>query len=553
MNRRNRRIDLITLCMLWSTVGTATAQTPGTEFPTQGPFAESSQTLPSYGDLVARLDAAEAEIRQLRVHVDPRGSAEQVRTAAAMVALPPIDDERTRIEQIVHESILAHESNAPADSAAPADAGHVVGSDQVFDLKWNHGLEATTKNKDFRVHVGGRTQYDFTAFDAGQAVQYGAGGVGSLQDSINPRRARLRIDGTFWEVVDFVAEYDFVNDIASPVTFDRVVPFPAVTEAHVTLTKLPMLGNFRIGNFKDPISFEHLSSSRWLNFLERSPGFDAFYGRFSNGFVPGAMIFNCNESERVTWWTGIFKNNTNPAGFGVGDGELAWTSRVTGLPIWDAEGRYLVHLGGSYSYRDPDNGVVRFASRGNVRSGPPSPLNPLYADTGLISASRQQILNAELFSVWGPLTLQSEYSASFLDNAFHPAPPPAGPDRGAVFFQQTYVEALWFLTGEHRGYQKKLGQPDRVIPNENFWLVRGPRGALSGRGAWQVGARYSFLDLRDAGIDGGVLHGATAGLNWFLNPNMKLQWNYDFTFRNAPGNTSDGSIHGFGMRMAMDF
>jgi phosphate-selective porin OprO/OprP len=77
----------------------------------------------------------------------------------------------------------------------------------------------------------------------------------------------------------------------------------------------------------------------------------------------------------------------------------------------------------------------------------------------------------------------------------------------------------------------------------------------SGPGAWQIGARYNFLDLNDNTLDGGVLHNFTAGLNWFLNPNMKLQFNYMLTDRDAAlaGDLGDGLIHGWGIRLAHDF
>ena len=43
---------------------------------------------------------------------------------------------------------------------------------------------------------------------------------------------------------------------------------------------MPWIGNLRIGNQKPPISFEHMTSSRFLNFLERSYGFDAFFEEY---------------------------------------------------------------------------------------------------------------------------------------------------------------------------------------------------------------------------------------------------------------------------------
>lgn len=439
------------------------------------------------------------------------------------------------------------------DEKKEEDQGAVVGSSLDLKPVWTHnGFELQSKNKDFKIHVGGRTQVDATFFDADNSVQYGAGGTGTIGDSINMRRARLRVDGTFYEVIDWAAEYDFVNTASVATAADGVLPFPVPTDLWVTVTHLPVVGNFRMGNIKDPISFEHLMSSRFLDFLERSPGFDAIYGRFNNGFVPGAMFFNWNEEERMTWALGVFKHNTNPFGFGVGGGEYNLEGRLTALPYLDADGRYLAHMGISGRHADLDQQQIRFLSRGSIRNGPPGPLNAVMANTGFIAGDTEDIVNVELASVWGPWQLLSEYSAAFVTNATFPNV--AGTFRGNVFFQQTYVEVLYFLTGEHRAYNRKTGVFDRIVPHENFFLVKDECGrGIFGRGAWQVGARYAFLDLNDSGITGGQLHDVTFGLNWFLNPNMKVQWNYNWTRRDAAGATSDGDVHGLGMRMAMDF
>jgi phosphate-selective porin OprO/OprP len=81
--------------------------------------------------------------------------------------------------------------------------------------------------------------------------------------------------------------------------------------------------------------------------------------------------------------------------------------------------------------------------------------------------------------------------------------------------------------------------------------------ACKGIGAVQVGARYNYLDLNDSGLNGGKLHNMTFGVNWFLNPNMKLQGNYIFTYRDVSDTTNfpagSGFIHGFGGRIAIDF
>jgi len=47
-----------------------------------------------------------------------------------------------------------------------------------------------------------------------------------------------------------------------------------------------------------------------------------------------------------------------------------------------------------------------------------------------------------------------------------------------------------------------------------------------GRGAYEVAARYSYLDLDSGTIAGGKLHDLTLGLNWYANRNMRMMFNY---------------------------
>ena len=126
----------------------------------------------------------------------------------------------------------------------------------------------------------------------------------------------------------------------------------------------------------------------------------------------------------------------------------------------------------------------------------------------------------------------------------------AAPAVGTATYHGGYLQLLYFLSGEHDNYNKGTGVFDRVIPHENFGWFR-----KCGAGAWQVGARYNYLDLNDDGLDGGILHNGTFGLNWFLNPNMKIQFDTMATHRDAPfaGDLGDGWIYGFGIRFAQDF
>ena len=310
---------------------------------------------------------------------------------------------------------------------------------------------------------------------------------------------------------------------------------------------------------KNPIGLDHLTSSRYLDFLERSHGFDAYYNR-NNGFCQGIMVFGNTENERMTWQGGVFRYSNTVFGFNTGDDEYMVTGRLTCLPYYCDEGRYMIHLGMGAQYGRPDENTVNLNTRWLLRNGSAAQHNTVAI--AVLDCTDQVIVNPEFFMNCGPLSIQAEYIANFANevNGFRTQIQPATATTGIDYFSQSaYVQAMYFLTGEHRPYGKTAthgsgAAPTRVIPYRNYFWVPGQGcGNPFSCGAWQVGARYSWIDLSNNGINGGTLHEVTLGLNWFLNPNIKFQWNYDFGHRLAEGATSNGTYQGFGMRMAMDF
>ncbi len=431
---------------------------------------------------------------------------------------------------------------------------------KAFKASWKHGLNFESNDKNFAVHLGGRTQID-TVFLESNPAAFGAGNNAGDNDSANFRRARLRADGTIYKTIDYVVEYDFVNasnDNAGlvgglpgqPNSAANVIHVPAPTDAYFTFKETPIVGNVRVGQLKEPIGLEHMTSSRYLDFMERSFNQDAYTGPSNNGFSLGAAAFNnFSEDDRGLWTVGVFKNSVNAFAYAVDDGAYAVDGRMTYL-LWDEnDGGQLMHIGGSFSHRDPILNQLRIRSRGSLRNGP-GPLNPVFADSGLFTTDAQDLAGAEFAMVLGSFQLQSEYILSNAINATN-----GGGNHGTYSTHGYYVMASYFLTGEHRTYDKKAGTFVRVIPFKNSrWC---PQDCSEGGwGAWQVLARYSNLDLSDSGINGGQLQDYTLGLNWFLNPNMKIQANYVATDRDSLGSPTApgaGVIHGFGMRIAHDF
>jgi len=510
----------------------------------------------SASELVPALPATETS-RGLSEALSERFSAEDVRA-------------------IVRE-YLEQEEKKKKDAAKE----HVVASDNKMNAVWNNGVDINSASKDFKFHVGGRTQVDATWLSCDAPFRAGMGTFAEA-DAVNFRRARLRADGTMWEVVNFAAEYDFVNNVndnpaiaGQGANHTNVINLPVPTDLWFEITQLPVIGNLRIGNFKEYIGFEHTTSSRYLNFMERSFLQDAYTGPFNNGFTPGIGFYRNTHEERALWSLGVFKNIQNGFDYGVFDGGYATSGRVSFLPYWDepTNGRYMLHLGASFRYGDlgvingSTPGQIRLRSRASLRNGPGA-MNPVLADSGIIFGDAQTLLGLEAAGQAGPWSFQAEWIGSWITDAQSAAvsfdPVPVGPVLGTYFTNGGYVEGFYMLTGEHKAYERNRGSFTRQVPFENFFLVKTENGRCWGRGAWQVGFRYAFLNLTDNGINGGQIQDFTLGLNWFLNPNMKVQWNLvwtDVDSRNGivggvgipAGAAIAGQSVGFGMRVAHDF
>jgi phosphate-selective porin OprO/OprP len=134
-------------------------------------------------------------------------------------------------------------------------------------------------------------------------------------------------------------------------------------------------------------------------------------------------------------------------------------------------------------------------------------------------------------------------------------------------FYGAYAYVSYFLTGESRPYNRKLGVFDRVRPYENFFRVRtGDGDVVTGRGAWEVAYRFSYVDMLDGltpstGTKGAAIAADhTLGLSWYMNPYTRVMFNYVHSLDTAnivkgavASRVAGGTIDVFEMRFHMDF
>jgi phosphate-selective porin OprO/OprP len=383
--------------------------------------------------------------------------------------------------------------------------------------------------------------------DAGFFGQDGASraAFGDIQDGADFRRARLSAKGAVTDTVNYFFQMDFGF-------FGR----PTFTDVWLESTQHPVLGTVRIGQWKQPFSLEVVSSFRYTTFMERSLLFQPFtpFRHLGIGF------YDHSENLRWTWAASGFRSGQDQFGGSISDdGGWGTAERLTYLPWWDdtCDGQQYLHLGLGHFFSVPPHHTVNFRTIPELYIGEnapgvvgtsgqpaPGPFNgtPFFVATGPLAVNSFNVLGAELLWVHGPLSFQSEAMINYVDQQTGPT----------AAFPGMYAQVGYFLTGEHRPYDRKAGAIDRVKPFNNFFRASACDGAGFGLGAWEVAGRVSLLDLNDANVGGGSITDLTAGLNWYWNPYTKLVFNYIHSQANDPtfGQTSTDIA---AMRAQLDF
>lgn len=382
--------------------------------------------------------------------------------------------------------------------------------------------------------------------------------VGNGQDGMGFRRARFAVLGKVAEFSSYQLEVDFATQ-GRPSFFDN----------YFEQGNVPFFGEIRAGQFLQPFSVDAMSGFRNLPFMERSLPFLAF--------VPfrrvGVMASNGTDDDRTHWAYSVFRTGgfaNAPLGdsqFAVDTGDVggySFSTRVTQLLYYDefAEDRYLWHVGASYDFSQlgandalggaGGNGVnapfyqskvlPEFGPLGNQTTsstfGPTgtsaSVGTPLFLDSGKYQAYYFQIVGVETVYQYGPLSVQSEYMATFVESVV-----------GEIFYQGAYVEAMYRLTGEHRLYDKKLAALRNPVPYADFIPLK--KDGVRGWGAWSVAARWSGVGMTNpnslkghyfdpatgytssaasASAGNGALSDITVGVTWHLNYHSKVQFNW---------------------------
>ena len=328
------------------------------------------------------------------------------------------------------------------------------------------------------INIGGRFMEDFSFYSGGEMTEAALGAP--FEDGAEVRRARIRVFGDLSKNIAYKMEYDWAGGTAS------------LKDAYLKF-KTDGFGNILVGHQYEPFGLDMQTSSRFITFIERSSLTDAFMPERNMG------ISSWHSNDQWTVSGGFFRDtdsqgSTTDEGYGI-------TARAVYRPVYEDNGRSLVHLGVGASYRMPD-GMSQFRAR------PENHFLPRFVDTGALAADEVTLINIEAAWQEGPFHAMFEYTMADITD-----------DTGGVepSLSGMSLQGGWFLTGENRGYKTGHAVFDRVKPR-TLALHDGDEGC----GAWEIALRYSNLDLTEAVAVTDELDTMTAALNWYLNNNTRV-------------------------------
>jgi phosphate-selective porin OprO/OprP len=433
--------------------------------------------------------AEEAEIKALKQEVD--ALVQKVNTLEQQQQPHAPEQQTAQVQELDQKvRILERQREIDQDNAA-----ELAKSQPKISLGQN-GFSIGSADSNFVAALHATIQLDSRTFIQNHGAATG--------DGFLLRRARPIISGTVFHDFDFYFLPEFggstvqILDVYANYHYNQALQLEA-------------------GKFKSPVGLEQLQQDQNINFNERTLANNLVANR-DLGIQLHGDVGGGTFSYAAAVLDGAPDYISTTVNSGAND-EKAFAGRLFLQPfkstkVYPLQGLGL-GLGGSYeSDRDGASGLTA----GYMTDGQ----QKFFSYTaGVVANGTHWRLSPQGYYYYGPFGLLGEYMIS--DQAVSGG---TVTKKTPEDLQNTAWEVTggWVLTGEDASY-------NGIAPLHPFNLHTG------GWGAWQVVARYAELNVDNAAFtDGFVTKGSasgaqawSAGLNWYLNKNVRFDLSYSHT------------------------
>jgi phosphate-selective porin OprO/OprP len=514
--------------------------------------------------LERRLEQTEAENQKLKRHSGSKEPAYASRHPTALIQQPASDSalgtpaSKDQKVKELDQKVKLLERKYEVDK-------------EEADKKWlklpkdielgSQGLKVVSSDENFIMYLRALIQADASFYFDDEGTQPIAQNGSDLPNNFYMRRIRPIIEGTVWKHIDYRIMPDFApgpSGTTSPRIFDAVADLRYFREASLAA-----------GIMKAPVSLERLQSATNLSFVERAfptqlapnreMGF-LLHGEFDRPDYPSDFAMT-GRNQTIT---GNFPMYMYPDFFSYQIGVFNGTSNNGSLysdsnDSKDFQGRIFSHpflhsgiepleglgIGMAGTYGDPNDvalssyqspGLQNIFTYTGVVSVPNS--KPAVLTTGTKADGTAYRLYPQAYWIYGPFKLVGEYATTNQDIANQVL------EKGESLNKYSMNETInawnitvdYALTGENNVF---LNQG--IKPRHNFDPFEGEWGS------WVLAARFSPINFDQATFKNigtaekpiypfadprsSVSSAATwaLGANWWLNPNVKLMFDYSQT------------------------
>ena len=425
-----------------------------------------------------------------------------------------------KVKVLERKGEIAEEDTAAAKKETPV----VKASKDGFGIQSADGS--------FKVNVGGTLQVDGRGFSSVN----GLANDGKNISGIEARSIRPAVYGTLYDIYDFRFAPEFGDSKTANATNGS-----GIEDAYIDARFQPWF-QVKAGKFKPYVGLERLQDETVIKFIERS--------YVSNNIVPnrdlGAAIHGDILDNKVNYAVGIYN--------GVVDGGDTNTSHDTNQGK-DFEARVF-----TTPFKGSDNALAGlgfgiaathedFRGSNSVTGLPTGYLTPgqqstffAYTTGSVFSNGSRDRVSPQAYYYYGPFGLIAEYAQVSQDVAN------TGGKTATLDNDAWQVAVSYLLTGEDASFGK-------VKPNSPFSSNGG------GWGAWDLVARYQENNIDSGAFSTGSTAAATrfadprinarsakswaAGVNWYLNQNVRLALDVEDTSFDGGGNvTAAGAATG---------
>jgi phosphate-selective porin OprO/OprP len=367
----------------------------------------------------------------------------------------------------------------------------------------------------FTMAIKGRAHLDMASGNASD-------GLTRYNSGANFRRAEVGVEGTFMRDWGYVFGLQFggsgVENGGTGTTSSQFIKNAYISYNGFGKGFIPKIGAGEL-----PYTLEYATSSNDITFIERAA---AVNENISLGSDDGRVFVGAQGSTSNFFYAGFYtRSKTGETGTNNPErnnalGRLAFAFQPTE--------KSNVHIGASGTYTFDGGNSMSLSDRPGIRVA-----DVKYINTGSFTNLKDAyVFGPELAASYGPLKVQGEYYHFAFKDALH-----AGFAMQDYSFDSWYAQASWVITGESYKYSMAKAAYGGVKPASPFSLGGSP-------GAWEVAVRYSDSDLNDGSFKGGHEKLYTAGLNWYVNNNVRFMLNYIYGDEEQPNGANTATVDG---------